>query len=101
MSQRKRKIEDLERRIKMLEEDERKHDLVIREHGYRLDRHDRIYEQHRAAVQPLLDERQAKTVTITISRDVAKDLAEHDLKDWKVISPELTEACRAGLEGER
>ena len=41
------------------------------------------------------------TITITISRDVAKDLAEHDLKDWKVISPELTEACRAALEGER
>jgi len=43
----------------------------------------------------------ADSVTITISRDVAKDLAEHDLKDWKVISPELTEACRAALEGER
>jgi len=76
MSERNRRIENLERRIKMLEQDERKHDLKIREHSWMLDAHGIMHEQHRAAIQPLIDERQAATVTITISREAAKDFSE-------------------------
>lgn len=103
MSEHKRKIEDLERRVKMLEEAERKHDLAIREHGNRLDHQHFIQEQHRAAVQPLLDERQAKTVTITIDR---KD-AEQWATGWSADDDGASElnrmiaAIRAALEGER
>jgi len=101
MSERNRRIENLERRIKMLEQDERKHDLKIREHSWMLDAHGIMHEQHRAAIQPLIDERQADTVTITISRDYAKNMATWE-PNWSIgfydELCEVTEACRAALK---
>lgn len=40
------------------------------------------------------------TVTITISREAAKDLSER-AGQWAVVSKPFADACRAALEGER
>jgi len=40
------------------------------------------------------------TVTITISREAAKDLSER-AGQWAVVSKPFADACRAALKGER
>jgi cysteinyl-tRNA synthetase len=103
MSKRRQQIKELKRRIKMLEEAEFRHAMASQEYVRRLDLNDRILDQHRMAVQPLLDERQAKTVTITISREDAEHYAKPAvvLEQLQPYLFRLHDACRAALEGER
>ena len=67
---RKQEIEQMALRIKLLEEDSRKHDLKIREQGLAIHIHDGMFMQHKA----LLDEQMRKNVTVTISREDAEIL---------------------------
>ena len=87
--------ENIKMRLKMLEDSERKHDIYIKAHESRLDRHDEVYVQIRAALQPILDERQAENVTITIKREDAEKL--RDGNPWEVPKS-VRQICQAMLE---
>ena len=96
---RKREIEQMALRIKLLEEDSRKHDLKIREQGLAIHRHDAMFMQHKAAVQPLLDEQMRKNVTVTLDKSDADYMAEDEWEDDRLRRVAL--AIRAALEGEK
>ena len=101
---RKREIEQMALRIKLLEEDSRKHDLKIREQGLAIHRHDGMFMQHKAAVQPLLDEQMRKNVTVTISREDAEILIAGPRQEgqrFRDASNRELDAIRAALEGKR
>ncbi len=101
MSKRRQQIEELKRRINVLEEAEFRHAMASREYVRRLDFHDRFLNQHSMAVHPLLDERQAKTVTITISREDAEGWASKEDHIHATAWGPVDKAIRAALEGER
>ena len=97
----KREIEQMALRIKLLEEDSRRHDLKIREQGLAIHRHDDMFMLNKAAVQPLLDEQMRKNVTVTISREDASLLLEQMESDFEIGTTEAALAFEAALEGER